>query len=193
MKKFWLINRISNRLNKYTGRKRGHYRVLKKYMDDIIQRFDKPVIIETGCIRNLNEGTESTLTISSILKDKGKFYSFELFPEHIAICKELCGDNNKYINYVQGDSVENLRKMVEDKTLSRIDMAFFDSVNNGDHIMQEFKTVENLFQPGALAIVDDVLWADKGRVIRPYLENSPQWQTKIYNVENGIMVARKLP
>ncbi len=173
--------------------KRVHHRVLPDLVKQLLNDSDHPlVIIETGCIRNLNEGTDSTLLISSVLKDSGQFYTFELEPDHIEICKELCGENNAYINYVQGDSVTNLREYVRSGKLEKIDLAFLDSVNDGDHIWKEFKEVEAQIQPGGYVVVDDVLWADKGRVILPFLEQSPDWETEVYNYENGMVVARRL-
>lgn len=173
--------------------KRVHHRVLPDLVTQLVSNSVRPVvIIETGCIRNLNEGTDSTLLISSVLKDRGQFYTFELDPEHIEICKELCGENNDYINYVQGDSVVNLKDYVKSGKLEKIDLAFLDSVNDGDHIWKEFEAVESQIGPGGYVVVDDVLWADKGRVILPFLEKSPVWETEVYNYENGMVVARRL-
>lgn len=172
--------------------KRVHHRVLPDLVEQVISSSNHPVIIlETGCTRNLNEGTDSTLLISSTLKDRGKFYTFELDPEHIETCKQLCGKNNQYITYVQGDSVSNLRKSVESGELAKIDLAFLDSVNDGDHIWKEFEAIVDHIVPGGYLVVDDVLWADKGRILLPFLEQSPNWVTRIYNYENGMVVARR--
>ena len=118
-------------------------------------------------------------------------YTFEINPDHIEECKKVCKDHNKYINYVEGDSTENLAKLAKDGTINEIDFAFFDSVNDGDHIFKEFKTVEHLFRSGSIVVVDDVIFADKGKLIRPYLEGAPDWKTKVFNVENGMLVSKK--
>lgn len=189
--KLW---RLKRRLLYLLGLKnyvRAHQYILKKHLQKLLEGENNPTVIETGCIRDLNEGTESTLTISSTLEGRGTFYTFELSKENIETCKKICQDHNRYITYVQGDSVANLKKMVKSKTLKSVDFAFFDSVNDGDHIFKEFKVVENLFNEGSVAVFDDVLWEDKGRLIKPYLESSPNWKTKTYNVENGILVAEK--
>ncbi len=189
--KLW---RLKRRLLYLLGLKnyvKAHKYILKKHLQKLLERKGNPTVIETGCIRDPNEETKSTLTISSILKGRGTFYTFELSKENIETCKKICQDYNRHIIYVQGDSVTNLKKMVGSKTLRSVDFAFFDSVNDGDHIFKEFKVVENLFNKGSIAVFDDALWEDKGRLIKPYLESSPNWKTKTYNVENGILVAEK--
>ena len=158
---------------------------------EVFKTTSHPTVIETGCIRDANEGTESTLTIASALNSRGMFYKFEICKENIRIYQSLCRDYNEYINYVEGDAIDNLRKMVDADVLDTIHLALFDSVNDGDHIWKEFKTCEQVFRANSIVIIDDVLWGDKGRIIKPYLESSPEWDTKIYNVEYGILVAQK--
>ena len=171
---------------------RAHRSILERYLSEILETTPHPVIIETGCIRDAMEGTESTLVISSVLMSRGDFYTFEISKEHIKVCQELCKDYNQYINYVGGDSVENLTRMVDEHVFDAVHFALFDSVNDGDHIWKEFKAVEDLFGENAIIIVDDVLWGDKGRLLKPYLEAASEWRTKIYNVEYGILVAKKI-
>ena len=80
--------------------------------------------------------------------------------------------------------------MVDADVLDTIHLALFDSLNDGDHIWKGFKTCEQVFRANSIVIIDDVLWGDKGRIIEPYLESSPEWKTKIYNVGYGILVAK---
>jgi len=192
-----ILLKIENKINRWKrklfGRNRVHHYVLKDVLDELLNQAESPlVLLETGCIRNLNEGTDSTYIISSTVKDKGNFYTFELEPEHIAICKELCSDYNQYINYVQGDSVAGMKRLVGSGELKSIDFAFLDSVNDGDHIWNEFKVIEDYMKEGSYLIVDDVLWADKGRIILPFLKGSEQWDVKVYNMENGMAVAKRI-
>lgn len=179
-------------LRKYFGKQRAHLPLLKQQVEDVLQRVPDPVLLETGSIRKLDEGTESTLTIASTLLDRGVFYSFELRPEHIAISRECCGEFDRYVIYVEGDSVANLKDYVASGKLERIDFAFLDSANDGDHIWNEFQAIEGSFVPGSIMVCDDVVHADKGRVLVPYIEASDQWQSKVYNFENGMLVARRL-
>lgn len=183
------LNRI---LRKYFKRERAHRRVLSQNLAEVLARTPEPVVVETGCIRWLNEGTESTLTIASTLQGAGTFMTFELRQEHIDNCRQLCHQWNEHITYVQGDSIMNLRKKVRDGELQRVDFAFLDSTNDGDHAFREFKEIEACFVPGSILVVDDVLWADKGRVLVPYIEASDQWRSRVLNVENGMLVAHRL-
>lgn len=93
---------------------------------------------------------------------------------------------------MQGDSILNLGQKVRSGELGRVDFAFLDSTNDGDRAFREFKEIEACFVPGSILIVDDVLWADKGRVLVPYVQSSDQWQSRIYNEEKGFMVAQRL-
>lgn len=187
LKKTW--GRIQR---KYFGKERAHKRILREQTEAVLARVEQPVIVETGCIRMLDEGTESTLTIASIVRDQGRFFSFELRPEHIAISRQCCGTYDRFVRYVEGDSVGNLERHVADGTLARIDLAFLDSANDGDHIFNEFKAIEKAFVPGSVLVVDDVLWAQKGVRLVPYIEASDDWESHVFNVENGIMVARRI-
>ncbi|MEE4174615.1 MAG: class I SAM-dependent methyltransferase [Xanthomonadales bacterium] len=176
---------------KYFGRERAHKRILAEQTAAVLDRVDAPVIVETGCIRKLDEGTESTLTIASLVRDRGRFFSFELRPEHVAISRQCCGDVDRFVTYVEGDSVANLERLVADGTLARVDLAFLDSANDGEHIFREFKAIEDQLLPGAILVVDDVLWADKGKRLVPYIEASAEWDAQVFNVENGMMVATR--
>ena len=190
---FKIVKKIAKLKRRLYGLPRGHHVILSAELERLLSLNIKHlVLIETGCIRSLSEGTESTLTISSIIKDRGTFYTFDLNPDHIATCKQLCKDYNAYINYVEGDSVTNLAAMVKDNTLAKIDFAYLDSLNDGDHTWKEFQAIEGLFRKGSILVVDDVLWAKKGKIIRPYLEQSKDWDVTIHNVENGILVADRL-
>jgi predicted O-methyltransferase YrrM len=186
IRKRW--NRVKR---KYFGFERAHRSVLRDAVNEILERVDRPLLVETGCIRTLFEGTESTLTIARLVRDRGRFYSFELRPEHIETSRQVCGEFDRFVTYVEGDSVANLERLVSDE-LCRIDFAFLDSANDGDHIWREFQVIESCFTPGSILICDDVLWADKGRVLVPYIKNSAQWGSEIRNVENGMLIAHRI-
>ncbi|MDX1460036.1 MAG: class I SAM-dependent methyltransferase [Xanthomonadales bacterium] len=188
LRKVW--NRI---LRKYFGRERAHKWLLRRELNALLERVPDPLVIETGSIRWRDEGTESTLTIAKTLNGRGRFYSFELRPEHIDVSREICGNYDRYVNYVEGDSVANLERLVADGTLSHIDFAFLDSTNSGEHTFKEFSAIEGCFRPGSVLVCDDVLWADKGRLVVPYIQASADWECEVLNVEKGMMVARRLP
>jgi len=186
IRKRW--NRIKR---KYFGAERAHRSVLRDVVSEILERVEQPVLVETGCIRTLFEGTESTLTIARLVRDRGRFYSFELRPEHIEVSRQVCGELDRFVTYVEGDSVANLERLAADE-LSRIDFAFLDSANDGDHTWREFQAIESCFVPGSVLVCDDVLWADKGRILLPYIEGSADWANETLKVENGMLIARRI-
>lgn len=179
----------------YVGKRRfkSTRSILRFYLRQVLLEFPNPNIIETGCIRNPKEGTNSTLAISSILKNKGNFWSFDIDPQCIEICKNVCSRNNKYIRYIMGDSVQMLKKLVDTGVFTTINLAYFDSLNCGEHIWNEFKAVQNCLIKGSIVIVDDVMYEGrKGDRIKPYLESSKEWEIKIFDVRNGVLVAKKI-
>jgi len=186
IRKHW--NRIKR---KHFGAERAHRSVLRDAVNEVLDRVEQPVLVETGCIRTLFEGTESTLTIARLVRDRGRFYSFELRPEHIETSRQVCGEFDRFVTYVEGDSVANLERLAQDE-LARIDFAFLDSANDGDHTWREFKAIESCFVPGSILVCDDVLWADKGRILVPYIQDSKQWKSEIRNVENGMLIAHRV-
>jgi hypothetical protein len=186
IRKHW--NRVRR---KYFGAERAHRSVLRDTVSEVLDRVEQPVLVETGCIRTLFEGTESTLTIARLVRDRGRFYSFELRPEHIEVSRNVCGEFDRFVTYVEGDSVANLERLAADE-LNRIDFAFLDSANDGDHTWREFRAIESCFVPGSVLVCDDVLWADKGRILLPYIEGSADWESQTLKVENGMMIARRI-
>jgi predicted O-methyltransferase YrrM len=145
--------------------------------------------VETGCIRDAHEGTDSTLVIASRL-ERGRLYTFELEPKHVEVCRSICRAYDARIEYVLGDSTASLRRLTADGTLSAIHFAFFDSANDADQIWAEFETVEDRFVPGSIVVVDDTVPPSrKGRRIKPYLHRHPAWETHLVLAGRGLLVA----
>lgn len=166
-----------------------HRHVLAAAVSRALSLFPVPVCLETGCIRNAREGTESTRVIASALQGRGRFYSFELDPAHIAICRAVCREFDGHIRYIQGDAKANLRKLRDDGTLRTVHFAFFDSASDPGQIWAEFRAVEDLFVPGSVVIVDDTVRGVKGSRIKPYLHRHPLWDTYLIYAANGMLVA----
>jgi predicted O-methyltransferase YrrM len=169
-----------------------HKRVLRRYVREVLARVPAPICIETGCIRNPRDKTNSTLTIARTLEGHGTFYTFEYEPRHIEVCRQVCGAWNDHITYVECDSVSNLTRLVGDGTLAKIDFAFLDAANDAEHTWREFSAIEGSLAAGSVLVVDDVLRAEKGRKVLPYLRERPEWELTIYDCENGLLAARRL-
>lgn len=191
----WLLfrtHRLWERFAHWITRRRRtppHPRLLAAAVGEILRAFPEPVCVETGCIREPGEGTMSTRAISSAL-ERGRLYSFDLEPRHIAICKQVCEPYNDRIEYVQGDAKEELRRLNESGVLAVVHLALLDSMNDADQIWAEFRAIEDRFVPGSVVIVDDsVPPSKKGRRVKPYLHRHPLWETHLVRSGRGLLVA----
>lgn len=190
----WLALRYfkaRNRVRDERGRRpRPHPRLLGAAVELIGRRFPEPVCVETGCIRDPEEGTDSTLVMAAALRSRGRLYTFELDPAHMATCREVCRAYDSGIEYVLGDAKEEIRRLREDGTLRTVHLAFLDSAEDPDQIMEEFRALEDLFVPGSLLIVDDVIFpAIKGARVRPHIDRHPDWDAWILYAWHGLLVA----
>lgn len=88
--------------------------MLRAAVDTVLDIFPEPTCIETGCIRNRDEGTDSTLIIASALHGRGRFFTFEIEPSHIEICPSVCQEYDADIQYIQDDSCVNLQRLAHD-------------------------------------------------------------------------------
>ncbi len=171
---------------------RPHWLLLSEAVAQVRRCFPQPVCIETGCIREPREGTGSTLAIASTLGERGHFYTFELERAHMQTCKSVCREFNHRIHYVEGDAKANLRRLRDDGTLQVIHLAFFDSAHDPQQIWEEFRAVEELFVPGSIVLVDDVVSpAVKGKQIKPYLHGHPLWESYVIYTWKGLLIAMR--
>jgi len=185
--------KTGQRVRRWMGqpRSRPHGRVLGNAVSCILELFDEPTCIETGCIRKAEEGTASTLAIAEALGGRGRFYTFELSQQHMETCQEVCKGWEDQINYIQGDAKQNLRRLRGTGVLAEIHLAFFDSADDPAQTLAEFEAVEALFVPGSLVIVDDAVRGVKGRLIKPLLHASPLWSTRVVHAGNGMLLATR--
>lgn len=183
-----LLDRLVHRVR---GRRRRppHPVLLRAAVAEVLRAFPEPVCVETGCIRSAAEETRSTLAIASALA-RGRLYTFELEPRHIALCREICRDVDDRITYVQGDAKVELRRWAE--RWPAVHLAFLDSLNDADQIWEEFRALEDRFVPGSLLIVDDAVPPSrKGLRVKPYLHAHPGWETRLVYAGRGLLVAQR--
>jgi hypothetical protein len=184
-----LLDRFAHRVR---GRRRRppHPVLLRAAVAQVLRVFPEPVCVETGCIRSAAEETRSTLAIASALV-RGRLYTFELDPRHIALCREICREVDDRITYVQGDAKVELRRWAD--RWPAVHLAFLDSRNDADQIWEEFRALEDRFVPGSLLVVDDVVPPSrKGLRVKPYLHAHPGWQTRLVYAGRGLLVAQRL-
>lgn len=191
------VNRILDRLHRWGYRlglhpfERGQARVVTRVLERVLARFPEPTAVETGCIRDAREGTAGTLTIARILGGRGRFFTFELEAAHIRVARDVCAGFADAISFVEGDSVEELAKLIHGGTVKVVHFAFLDSADDGEHIFREFRLIEPLVPPGGIVVIDDAMFGTKGTVARPYLERHPDWNVRLCNIENGLLIAER--
>lgn len=168
---------------------RPHHALLRAAVTETLRVFPDPVCIETGCVRDPNEGTDSTLVIASTLQGRGRFYTFELEPSHIDVCRVVCREYVDQITFVQGDAKANLREFAAEHDV--VHFAFLDSAPDPGQIFAEFRAIEHRFTPGSVLIVDDAVRGNKGGRIKPYLHAHAEWETRLVFAGNGLLVAVK--
>ncbi len=195
----WPLDRIRFERGKMRGRFgrwfRGatktypHGRLLRAALREVLPRWPTPVVLETGCIRDPDEGTDSTSSIAETLAGRGRFYAFELDPEHIETARRACGAHSDAVRFIEGDSVANLERLRGSGELDVVHLAFLDSADDPEHIWREFGAVEDAFPTGGLVIVDDAIRGVKGDRIRPALAGRADWETRLVFAGNGLLVA----
>jgi predicted O-methyltransferase YrrM len=143
--------------------------------------------LETGTIRTYTEKHESTRWLGESIK-KGHIISIDIEPKHIEVSKQICKHLNN-IEWIQGDSLKVLKEQEE----SKFDFILLDSVNNKDHIFEEFKLALKLIKLGGIIMIDDF-----GVGIDSKLPDKSQREAvkgiKVFNVlkENNLLQHLKL-
>lgn len=112
-------------------------------------RSDYITALETGTIRTYTEKHESTRWLGESIKN-GHIISIDIEPKHIEVSKQICKHLNN-IEWIEGDSLKVMEKQEE----SKFDFILLDSVNNKDHIFEEFKLALKLIKLGGIIMIDD--------------------------------------
>jgi predicted O-methyltransferase YrrM len=122
---------------------------LRNVVKSLFDKFDYLNGLETGTIRSYDEKHESTRHISEVLQSNGRLKSIDNNENSIKISQDIC-NNAENVEWILSDSIEYLSKD-EDK----YHFVFLDSVNDRDHIFEEFKLVFDRVHDGGVIIVDD--------------------------------------
>lgn len=113
-------------------------------------RFDEDLkCIETGTIRSYNERYGSTFLIAATLGDRGSLVSVDISSKSIKISKDICKLLTN-VEWVHSDSLEYLKNQK-----NKFHLVFLDSVNDENHIFEEFKLLVPRIISGGIIVVDD--------------------------------------
>lgn len=181
-------------LRQFPGRDRirPHSRLLSAAAQEVLRTFREPVCLETGCMRHSGSGTESTVSMASVLRGQGLFFSLEEDEGRIEACQRICGGLNQWIHYVQEKPSSAIARLREEGELDRVHLAFLHSVDDPDEIWEEFRALDDLLVPGAVLVVDDAVSPGaKGDRVKPNLMERPEWEVRLVFVGRGILVAQR--
>lgn len=115
------------------------------------------IIVETGCTYTSAADTLKDVTTPNLARLArnldGALYSIDNDPEHIRYSQALL-DAYEYspVVFICGNSVEVLRKA----SMPKIDVLCLDSLNDADHMMNEFLAIEHHLAPNHYVLVDDI-------------------------------------
>jgi predicted O-methyltransferase YrrM len=122
---------------------------VRNTVKSLLDKFDFVNCIETGTIRSYDEKHESTRHISEVLQNKGHLKSIDNSEKSLAISKDIC-KNAPNVEWILSDSLEYLK---QDKDIYHF--VFLDSVNDANHILEEFKLIIDRIHDGGILIIDD--------------------------------------
>jgi len=187
------MNLFKIALKKCLGRNRecSHGDMIERLIGQRQDRLrDKPVFVETGC-------GLSTISLARIAKKlNASTYSLDYNEEKIDDLKRRAGEQVGNIEFVVGDSLKNLPKILEKHTI--IDFLFLDSTASATHTFREFLIVEPALGPGACLLVDNAALPGakrllspvrKGKILVPYLLASPYWEVHAHPRAGDSMIS----
>ena len=154
----------------------------------LAQRKANPIIVETGCQRmadDLGAGMSTSIFGEFCQRHGGHVFTVDLFPQHLAVCKECTKQYSEYIDYIESDSVVWL----ENATNTKADLLYLDSVDypigphEGDiemrnlsqtHSLKEFIAAKQsgVVQPSTILLIDDnqLLGGGKPKLLKRMLQ-----------------------
>ena len=141
------------------------------------KRFDKPVIVETGCIRHPEDwrgaGYSTYLLGAYVERAGGELHSVDLSPENCSFAQHATSELTRVI-VSTNDSIEFLRTFEKS-----IDVLFLDSMDtehpaHADHAFKELAAALPCLHSGSLILIDDTVhtadgWKGKGEKVVPWL------------------------
>jgi len=153
-----------NPIKTQLGARQTTFEKIFTYLD----KYDNPIIIETGTYREENNYTGdgcSTLLFDNYIdiRGEGKLISIDIDPTACALAQK----NTKHAEIIESDSVEAL-----DNLQGGINLLYLDSYNITDwsndwapaaHHLKELFAANSLLQTGTLIVVDDNIKAPDGR------------------------------
>lgn len=181
-------------LRQFPGRERlrPHPRLLSAAAQEVLRTFREPVCLETGCMRESGRGSESTVSLASVLRGQGRFFSLEEDEGRIESCRRICGGLNQWIRYVEGPPAPSIRRLREEGEVDRVHLAFLQFPDDPDGIWEAYSELEDLLVPGAVLVVDDAVRpGGRGGRVKAHLADRSEWDVRIVLAADGVLVAQR--
>ncbi len=171
---------LDSRHAAFVDRHRGNDLLLRL----LRKRFDKPTVVETGCIREAEDwpgaGMFGYLAGAFLSRHGGRLVSVDSDPGKCQFARDYTAAFSGIVQVVNADSVDFLSGFP-----GRIDLLYLDSLDSGEpgsaeHNLNEAKAAVDKLGPKSLVAVDDTTfghggWSGKGALTVPYLL-STGWQ-----------------
>jgi len=165
----------------YKNKSSCRFETFKLTLKNIYERFDEPLIFETGTLRLENDfgGGYSTYIFGECVSlFGGKLITVDINPNNIEISKRITKPFEKYITYITDDSLNTIKNFN-----GEIDLLYLDSYDcpiEGDasesqkHNLTEFKLAENKLKEKSIILIDDVNFSNggKAKLTHEYLKSN---------------------
>lgn len=150
-----------------------------KLVLDRLRDVKDPVIVEVGCIRQVNDigaGNSTELFAWFVSKYGGKFISCDISKHNTNLARSVVSKYTGDITINTLDGLSFLRKLKD-----KADLLYLDSFDatptyydiSAQHHLELFKVYESKVKPGCLILIDDIYdvntYAGKGAKLIPYL------------------------
>ena len=145
----------------------------------------KPIMVETGCIRNIDwkisDGHSTLLFGWYCQKYGGLLYTLEIDSEALTLCKHVTKKYKDRIKYILGDSANSILNL----NIEKIDLLYLDSANNAQIALNEYNAAKHFLHNDSIVIIDDVVSGNKGSLVGPQLKIDGWNVELIENNEGG--------
>lgn len=159
----------------------------------LYDRFESPVILETGTIRLENDygaGYSTYIFGDMINRFGGELITVDISKENIDLCKTITSDFSKNITYINDDSLEFLSTF--NKKINLLYLDSYDCPIEGDatasqnHNLQEFLLSENNLDEKSIILIDDVNFSNGGKAKLTHEYLSSHNYKKIYELQQSV-------
>jgi predicted O-methyltransferase YrrM len=159
----------------------------------LYERFENPVILETGTIRfedDYGAGYSTYIFGDMVNRFGGELITVDIDKSNIELCKHITSKFSKNISYINDNSLEFLSTFNK-----KIDLLYLDSYDcpiEGDatesqkHNLHEFSLAEKNLNENSIILIDDVNLPNGGKAKLTHEYLSSHTYKKIYEFQQSV-------